>query len=171
MAIITLNNNSLSSVTALPAGVGGKVLQVVQVIIGDNTGDSSTTTVDTWLDNKDASENILQASITPSSSSNKILILVSAFTKYHTGTTGHAGDTKIRILNGSTSIFTNTNGYNMGYAYTGGSIRYGTAWSVNNLHSPNSTSQQTHKVQYKFVGSQSYYYGTNDTLTLMEIAG
>ena len=29
MAIITLNNNSLSSVTALPAGVGGKVLQVV----------------------------------------------------------------------------------------------------------------------------------------------
>jgi len=29
MAIITLNNNSLSGVTALPAGVGGKVLQVV----------------------------------------------------------------------------------------------------------------------------------------------
>jgi hypothetical protein len=29
MAIITLNNNSLSSVTSLPAGVGGKVLQVV----------------------------------------------------------------------------------------------------------------------------------------------
>ena len=28
MAIITLNNNSLSSVTSLPAGVGGKVLQV-----------------------------------------------------------------------------------------------------------------------------------------------
>ena len=29
MAIITLNNNSLSSVTALPAGVGGKVLQTL----------------------------------------------------------------------------------------------------------------------------------------------
>jgi hypothetical protein len=28
MAIITLNNNSLSSITSLPAGVGGKVLQV-----------------------------------------------------------------------------------------------------------------------------------------------
>jgi len=29
MAIITLNNNSLSSVISLPAGVGGKVLQVM----------------------------------------------------------------------------------------------------------------------------------------------
>ena len=34
MAIITLNNNSLSSVTALPAGVGGKVLQIVQGTTG-----------------------------------------------------------------------------------------------------------------------------------------
>jgi hypothetical protein len=33
MAIITLNNNSLSSVTALPAAIAtGKVLQVVQLL-------------------------------------------------------------------------------------------------------------------------------------------
>jgi hypothetical protein len=30
MAIIKPNNNTLSSITALPAGLGGKVLQVVQ---------------------------------------------------------------------------------------------------------------------------------------------
>jgi hypothetical protein len=30
MAIIKPNNNTLSSITALPTGVGGKVLQVVQ---------------------------------------------------------------------------------------------------------------------------------------------
>jgi len=40
MAIITLNNNSLSSVTALPAGVGGKVLKVEKFI---NAHDVTTT--------------------------------------------------------------------------------------------------------------------------------
>ena len=31
MAILRANNNTLSSVTALPTGLGGKVLQVVSV--------------------------------------------------------------------------------------------------------------------------------------------
>ena len=55
MAIITLNNNSLSGVTALPAGVvdanalasgvGGKVLQVVEIGIADyGQSNSSITT-------------------------------------------------------------------------------------------------------------------------------
>ena len=30
MAIVKVNNNTLSSVTALPTGLGGKILQVIQ---------------------------------------------------------------------------------------------------------------------------------------------
>jgi hypothetical protein len=64
MAIITLNNNSLSSVTELPAGVGGKVLQVVM----GSTGTTVTNNTNDWLDTG------LSVTITPSSSSNKIYI-------------------------------------------------------------------------------------------------
>jgi hypothetical protein len=62
MAIITLNNNSLSSVTSLPAGVGGKVLQVVN----SSSTTTATTTSTSFVDSN------LSASITPSSTSNKI---------------------------------------------------------------------------------------------------
>ncbi len=70
MAIIKPNNNTISAITALPAGVGGKVLQVVQATHGTEvsiTGTSANTTV---------SDTGLTANITPSSSSNKILVLV-----------------------------------------------------------------------------------------------
>ena len=62
MAIITLNNNSLSSVTSLPAGVGGKVLQVVQATYSD----TSTTST--------SYSEFTTASITKSSASNKVLV-------------------------------------------------------------------------------------------------
>src|SRR6056300_167786 len=82
MAIITLNNNSLSSVTALPAGivdanalasgVGGKVLQVVSTASTSFNNTTSTTFVD--VPN-------LFVNITPSSTSSKIFIF-STFTMY-----------------------------------------------------------------------------------------
>ena len=66
MAIITLNNNSLSSVTALPAGVGGKVLQVVSV----SKTDTFSTTSDSFVDVTG-----LTLNITPSATSSKILVI------------------------------------------------------------------------------------------------
>ena len=174
-AIVGADINSTFDLTGktvtLPAGTGGKVLQVVQKVIGDNVGQSSTSTQSTWLDNQDSGSNVLSQSITPSSTSNKILILASGFTHYETGSTGNAGLTNARILNGSSSIFTDTAGWEVGYDYTGTTSRYGSFWNIVYLHSPNSTSSQTYKVQYKFEGAQTYYYGQNDTLTLMEIAG
>lgn len=60
-----LNNASLNNVTTLPAGVGGKVLQVVQSVKSDTfTGASNTWHKITGL----------TPSITPSSTSNKILV-------------------------------------------------------------------------------------------------
>ena len=66
MAIITLNNNSLTNITSLPTGVGGKVLQVVQDTKLDTSYIQSTSFTDIGL----------SASITPSSSSNKVLVTV-----------------------------------------------------------------------------------------------
>ena len=68
MAIIKPNNNTLSAITSLPAGVGGKVLQVV-----------STTKTDAWsasvAGNAEVEVTGLSLSITPSSTSNKIFVL------------------------------------------------------------------------------------------------
>ena len=68
MAIIKPNNNTLSAITSLPAGVGGKVLQVV-----------STTKTDAWsasvAGNAEVEVTGLSLSITPSSTSNKIFLL------------------------------------------------------------------------------------------------
>jgi len=62
--ITRLNNNSISSVTALPSGVGGKVLQVVE---GVNYSVISTTST--------SLQSIVSVNITPSSSSNKIFLI------------------------------------------------------------------------------------------------
>ena len=151
-----------------PAG-SGKVLQVVQKKIGDNVSESSTTTENTFLDNQDSGSNVLSLSITPSSVSSKILVIASCFTEYHTGAQGQAGSTFARILRGASSIFTDAAGWKVGYAYNGSQNRYGSSWNITYLDSPASTSSQTYKVQYSFSGAQTFYYGTNDTLTLMEI--
>ena len=63
MALTKINNNTLSAITGLPAGVGGKVLQVVSTLSSVDTSTTGTTMGDTGL----------EASITPSSTSNKIL--------------------------------------------------------------------------------------------------
>nr|ADD96234.1 hypothetical protein [uncultured organism MedDCM-OCT-S08-C1350] len=73
MAIITLNNNSLSSVTALPAGVGGKVLQVVS---HENTYEQTSTSA-TLVDILISSGTTWEPAITPTVSTSTILILAS----------------------------------------------------------------------------------------------
>lgn len=148
-------NASLSSVTSLPAGVGGKVLQIVQ---GSNSTQMSTTSsslVDTGL----------TASITPSSSSNKVLIIVDAQGQFPANTGfGNA------IIRGSTAIF-QTNNYSN---YDSQSTQTNTRASYCYLDSPSTTSATTYKLQV-----HAYNPGTiiqNDgnnktTMTLMEIAG
>ena len=67
MALTRISNQSLTSVTALPAGVGGKVLQVVSGTSTTRQSSSSTTYADV---------SGLTATITPSSTSNKVLVLL-----------------------------------------------------------------------------------------------
>ena len=171
MAIITLNNNSLSSVTALPtgivdanalaSGVGGKVLQVVNATYGTATNSSSSTYSDLGL----------SASITPSSTSNKVLVTVhlSGCQKNNNALLG------TRLLRGSTTIYTIDN---MSlYTNTTDQNAIGSV-STSYLDTPSTTSATTYKIQFRSVDNNSYVYinndfsgGSNSNITLMEIAG
>ena len=84
-----INNTSLSSVTSLPAGVGGKVLQVVQGVKTDTSSITGTTPASLGL----------SVNITPTSTSNKILITAMCNLSSTSGT--KAG---IKLYRNSTSI-------------------------------------------------------------------
>jgi hypothetical protein len=161
MAIITLNNNSLSSVTSLPAGVGGKVLQVVSAILGTQISSSSTTYVDTGL----------SASITPSSASSKILILIN-----HNGVRKESADNSNAINMRLYRDATNLGNFALYSLYTGTTLGlFGSTLSMNYLDSPSTTSSTTYKTQFaNFVNASAAVLqdsGAKSGITLMEIAG
>jgi len=154
-------NASLGAVTALPAAIStGKVLQVVQGSTTTQTNSSSTTLADTGL----------TATITPASTSSKILVIV-----HQNGiekTSDSAGnDMKLILLRGSTnisnivifSLYENeakpNNGQTLSHAY---------------LDSPNTTSATTYKTQFSrpdgsgTVRCQSS--STMSSITLMEMS-
>jgi hypothetical protein len=138
---------------AAPAG-GGKVLQVVSTTAG-NTSSSTSTYVDH-----------ISLSITPSSSSSKVLILFSAGNVAKTNDAG----ADIKLLRGSTDIqYISTIA-----AYTASTAtnRVG-AVSCAKLDSPATTSATTYKVQLRsFYNNASVQINPNDdtsTLTLLEI--
>jgi len=156
MAIITLNNNSLSSVTALPAGVGGKVLQVVHSSYGTVTSTSGTSYVATGL----------AASITPSSTSNKIAIVFSVSGVFTQATTTAVN---IALYRDSTELFVPQVfvGYNT--SSTDNQDVVSGSW----LDSPSSTSAISYNLKFKRQsGSTAVSVQQNDsksTITLMEI--
>jgi len=170
MAIITLNNNSLSSVTALPAGVGGKVLQVV-----------STTKVDVFSSTSTSYTDItgLSASVTPSNSSNKILVFCNASTSVSGDNNAH-----LQLLRESTVIANGTDGTIGAFAAINGNstgFRYSTAQqSISFLDTPSTTSAITYKIQIKSddVGITTYinrrglntYLSGSSSITLMEVS-
>lgn len=70
MSIIKPNNNTMSAITALPSGLGGKVLQVVRA---EYTGTASQTHSSGGNSNPNKLTD-LSVSITPSATSSKILL-------------------------------------------------------------------------------------------------
>tara|TARA_Y100001972_G_C7490946_1_gene248995 strand:- start:22 stop:504 length:483 start_codon:yes stop_codon:yes gene_type:complete len=138
----------------------GKVLQCVQGTTATQVLFTSTTSyADTGL----------SASITPSSTSSKVLIQVTQ----HFRVQRYGGD--IRILRDSTSIFQPTGGATYTYyADTGANINYRGYASLQFLDSPSSTSAITYKtqgIQHNSGGAfrvQDGNYYTS-TITLMEI--
>lgn len=147
---------------ATPAGGGGKVLQVVNVTYSTQASTTSTSFQDTGL----------SASITPTSSTSKVLVLLlqNGVAKVNDG------GVRLRLMRGATDL----GQFQASAAYTNS-----TAWSdigsvgFNYLDSPATTSSTTYKTQFKSgsTGSTAYVqlFGANSadnatsSIVLMEI--
>jgi hypothetical protein len=158
MALTKLNNQSLTAVTSagLPSG------SVLQVVTG-STATSATSTTGIYADTG------LSATITPTSSSNKILVVVNqqGCQKYSTNTglglKLFRGSTELVKFEGQFGINQGTNDFNGG----GNGVTY--------LDSPSTTSAIIYKTQFNnrnsagSVGVQAD--SATSTITLIEIAG
>jgi hypothetical protein len=147
-----------------PAGGGGKVLQVVSA----TTSTSSTTTSESFSDNN------LTASITPSATSSKILVLVTQnYTFIRSGNEAGGG---LQLMRNSTVIFNTTSNKLQLYKHIPGStaIEFYDNTAITYLDSPNTTSSTTYKMQHAVAyssssGSFSSQAQTASTITLLEI--
>ena len=143
--------------SSLAAAATGKVLQVVQDTLTSEFSTSSSTYADTGL----------TASITPSSSSNKILILLDMLTCTVSGNANNG--IGMRILRDTTEVFEDAWFI---YNFDGTAIQEN-AGSYQYTDSPSSTSSLTYKVQLKARTNTASINPNNKTatITLMEIAG
>lgn len=140
-------------------GGGGKILQVVQA----TTSTTVSSTSNTWADTT------LSASITPSSSTSKILVMVSqnGFLKTTSADT-HAG---LKLLRGSTTIFEIS-----GVAFANAASFNGGSLASSYLDSPATTSSTTYKTQFKnnsgtgTITVQDQNIPTTSSIILMEVA-
>jgi len=156
---LTLPSTSGTVITTntIPAG---QIVQVVNATYTGQTSSASNSFVDTGL----------SASITPSSASNKILVLVSL--QFFADTAG--GNLGTQILRGSS-----TSVVSQDYLSWGGSSGFMSNTFIQGLDSPATTSSTTYKVQFKRrSGSGTIYVQFADSngtglssITLMEIKG
>ena len=168
---ITFDN---SGKPTFPNGGAGKILQVVQTFKTDSTsqsGNSSTTFYDI---------SGMSVTITPSSSSNKVLVMWTA----QLASSGASGRGNIiRLLRGSTEIGSGTGGSSTNGQVYHRTVQYNPETkNMMYLDSPNTTSATTYKLQWSVEGSggsaTTYYlndnsggsFGITSHITVMEVA-
>lgn len=167
MALTKLNNNSLHGITdgsALKNATGG----ILQVKTGVHSTETNVTTAGTYQDSG------LSLSITPTSTSSKILIIYAMHFRIHSSNSevGMA----FRVVRGSTVIDTPTTTYD-NYSYDGGGSTDSRASDTKfYLDSPATTSAVTYKIQmtsYTGTGASTRAQsdGNKSRIMLMEIAG
>ena len=152
-----LTSNGTTATWATPAG-GGKVLQVVAAYTGTATTSSSSTYIDTTL----------TANITPSSTSSKVLILVSQNGCVKGSQTASNG-IGLRLLRGASNLIT--------FAYEGlqtnTTIVNKGGFSTAYLDSPATTSSTTYKTMMANTGSNNASVTANEnassSIILIEI--
>ena len=158
MALTKINNNTLSAITGLPAGVGGKVLQVVSTSAQGSTQSTSTSYTDASAG--------LTLNITPSATSSKILVTFTG-SIYNNGT----HNVYTTIFRDSTNIGSTAGDLGMAYRFDRDDSTGGMAMSI--LDSPSSSSQIAYTIKIKMDGGLTYLKGgdTKSTITAFEIAG
>ena len=165
MALIRLNNQSISSVTALPSGIPtGKVVQVQQTKLTTSASHSTDSYASFGLD----------VNITPTSASNTILLLVNAYISSNTQTANNYYE----LRRGSTTIISDTV---IRIAQEGQSVYRFYNLVFNWIDSPATTSQIQYNVRMKTNGGVMYVNRpgnqagfldvADSTITAMEIAG
>jgi hypothetical protein len=171
MALIKLNNQSLSAVTSagLPSGT---VLQVVSV--SDTTQEYTTSSSDY--------DTSLSASITPSSTSSKIIVMIHAHIggNLNGGCYIKRGSTKIGGAGGSNAATNHPSNFFNADDYVPNDYVNSTL-SITLEDSPATTNSTTYTLGYRrSTGSGSFSYNrpvnnatpqNRSTITLMEIAG
>jgi hypothetical protein len=148
----------------------GNVIQVVQATTQTNVSNSTTTYADSGL----------TANITPTSSSSKILVLISQnfYIAINSGTSQFGG---FQIVRNSTAIYTpaqdGTSSFDYGISTGGSTSQLFSRYSACYLDSPATTSATTYKTQmrvyYTTSSGQIVAQNSNGTssIILMEIAG
>jgi len=150
------NYYTKSETNALP----GRIVQVVSATYSTQTSNTSATFADTGL----------SLSITPTSTTNKILIIINMNgVKKESGNAGNA--VGLRLLRDATTIISDWSQY---LGYTGVSSELVVSSGINYLDSPATTSATTYKIQFntKFAGQLVYVQRDSamSTITLMEVA-
>lgn len=154
MALTRLGTNAI---TALPAGVGGKVLQVVTATDGTVRTTSSTSFV--------TASNTLSLSITPSSTSSKIFVMATTTFRVSVSVV----QAFITIYRDSTNLGTST-GLASIYSDSGGAVFFPSCISY--LDSPSSTSALTYQVYFRTNSSDARINQDGvGAITAFEIAG
>ena len=151
MAITKLVTDSLG------AGVGGKVLQVVTATDATERGTTSTSYV--------TASNTLSVSITPSSTSNKILV----FGHSTLNIVGASKVTYLTVYRGATNL-ASASGFANQFSADGGEYS-SNAFSF--LDAPASTSALTYQVYIKAESAGTAYInanGTTSAITVIEIS-
>jgi len=157
--VLTADSAAATGMKWAAAAGGGKVLQVVAATYSTYTTNSTATYADTGL----------TVSITPSSSTSKVLVIATQNGCGKFTTTGSS--IYVRLVRNSTEIGFSTGAYNGG----SGSAAYNFIGSLSNvvLDSPATTSAITYKTQFKNEIAQSYVSiqnsGDNSTIIAMEI--
>jgi hypothetical protein len=146
---------------AIPSISGGKVLQVVEGTYSTATSNTTTSYADTGL----------SASITPSATTSKILVIVKHNVQLSRTTGGVDG--AIQLLRDATQIR-----FSYMYLTAGAAITWRNIPVFLCLDSPSTTSSITYKTQSTLFGSTSgshtittSNYDETDTITLIEIDG
>ena len=160
MAIITLNNNSLSSVTALPAGVGGKIIQYAADYDTSFISLTTTSMVDTGL----------SISFTPISSSSTIFIQ-GCVQHYASGAQSSHGSMNVKVVKDGSDL---TETYSSYAGYGGTEALFNGMLPFYHSETSGNTTARTYKVQVannsNTAGASYNQYGGHSALIILEIA-
>jgi hypothetical protein len=166
MALTRISNQSLTSVTALPAAITtGKVLQVQSTLL--NADFSSTSTSFTDVTN-------LSLTITPAATSSKILLLCNTNTYQNTDQAYWAMRWERAISGGATTNIGHGT-YGLSFARSAQAHDFWGGVGMTYLDSPSTTSEITYQVQASTTGSGTMNISVNSSNTncimALEIAG